>query len=186
MTMHFPFICFTSLAAARIASCLTVSNVFFCVTAQPPSFTITSTSHLSAITTDEKAKCEICQACFFHPDSLVCLVPKVFFGHFSRDHPTRSRNMKHWRNNEVFITPFLLILKKKFVIPSDYSTKKDIISWTPNFRYTFSIIRETTPRFFQPKRILLPLGLTGILEYHYPLPIPTARCPESRTKSSQK
>ena len=35
-----------------------------------------------------------------------------FFGHFSRDHPTRSRNMKHWRNNEVFITPFLLILKK--------------------------------------------------------------------------
>ena len=47
-----------------------------------------------------------------------------FFGHFSRDHPTRSRNMKHWRNNEVFITPFLLIL----VIPSDYSTKKDIIS----------------------------------------------------------
>ena len=109
-----------------------------------------------------------------------------FFGHFSRDHPTRSRNMKHWRNNEVFITPFLLILQKKFVIPSDYSTKKDIISWTPNFRYTFSIIRETTPRFFQPKRILLPLGLTGILEYHYPLPIPTARCPESRTKSSQK
>ena len=107
MTMHFPFICFTSLAAARIASCLTVSNVFFCVTAQPPSFTITSTSHLSAITTDEKAKCEICQACFFHPDSLVCLVPRVFFGHFSRDHPTRSRNM-----NEVFITPFLLILKK--------------------------------------------------------------------------
>lgn len=105
-----------------------------------------------------------------------------FFGHFSRDHPTRSRNMKHWRNNEVFITPFLLIL----VIPSDYSTKKDIISWTPNFRYTFSIIRETTPRFFQPKRILLPLGLTGILEYHYPLPIPTARCPGSRTKSSQK
>lgn len=59
-----------------------------------------------------------------------------FFGHFSRDHPTRSRNMKHWRNNEVFITPFLLILQKKFVIPSDYSTKKDIISWTPNFRYT--------------------------------------------------
>ena len=112
MTMHFPFICFTSLAAARIASCLTVSNVFFCVTAQPPSFTITSTSHLSAITTDEKAKCEICQACFFHPDSLVCLVPRVFFGHFSRDHPTRSWNMKHWRNNEVFITPFLLILKK--------------------------------------------------------------------------
>lgn len=110
-----------------------------------------------------------------------------FFGHFSRDHPTRSRNMKHWRNNEVFITPFLLILKKKkFVIPSDYSTKKDIISWTPNFRYTFSIIRETTPRFFQPNRILLPLGLTGILEYHYPLPIPTARCPGSRTKSSQK
>lgn len=37
----------------------------------------------------------------------------------------------------VFITPFLLILKKKFVIPSDYSTKKDIISWTPNFRYLF-------------------------------------------------
>ena len=107
-------------------------------------------------------------------------------GFFSRDHPTRSRNMKHFRNNEVFITPFLLILKKKFVIPSDYSTKKDIISWTPNFRYTFSIIRETTPRFFQPKRILLPLGLTGILEYHYPLPIPTARCPGSRTKSSQK
>lgn len=113
MTMHFPFICFTSLAAARIASCLTVSNVFFCVTAQPPSFTITSTSHLSAITTDEKAKCEICQTCFFHPDSLVCLVPRVFFGHFSRDHPTSSRNAKHWRNNEVFIAPFLLILKKK-------------------------------------------------------------------------
>ena len=112
MTMHFPFICFTSLAAARIASCLTVSNVSFCVTAQPPSFTITSTSHLSAITTDEKAKCEICQACFFHPDSLVSLVPRVFFGHFSSDHPTRSRNMKQWRNNEVFITPFLLILKK--------------------------------------------------------------------------
>ena len=122
MTMHFPFICFTSLAAARIASCLTVSNVFFCVTAQPPSFTITSTSHLSAITTDEKAKCQICQACFFHPDSLVCLVPRAsfslffffffFFGHFSRDRPTRSRNMKHWRNNEVFITPFVLILKK--------------------------------------------------------------------------
>ena len=109
-----------------------------------------------------------------------------FFGHFSRDHPTRSRNMKHWRNNEVFITPFLLIPPKKSVIPSDYFTKKDIISWTPNFRYTFSIIRETTPRFFQPKRILLPLGLTGILEYHYPLPIPTARCPGSRTKSSQK
>ena len=35
-----------------------------------------------------------------------------FFGHFSRDHPTRSRNMNQWRNNEVFITPFLLILKK--------------------------------------------------------------------------
>ena len=50
---------------------------------------------------------------FFHPDSLVCLVPRVFFGHFSHDHPTRSRNMKHWRNNEVFITLFLLILKKK-------------------------------------------------------------------------
>ena len=133
MTMHFPFICFTSLAAARIASCLTVSNVFFCVTAQPPSFTITSTSHLSAITTDEKAKCEICQTCFFHPDSLVCLVPRVFFGHFSRDHPTRSRNMKHWRNNEVFITPCVHYSipsnsQKKFVIPSDYSTKKDIIS----------------------------------------------------------
>lgn len=142
MTMHFPFICFTSLAAARIASCLTVSNVFFCVTAQPPSFTITSTSHLSAITTDEKAKCEICQTCFFHPDSLVCLVPRVFFGHFSRDHPTRSRNMKHWRNNEVFITPCVHYSipsnsQKKFVIPSDYSTKKDIISWTPNFRYLF-------------------------------------------------
>lgn len=109
-----------------------------------------------------------------------------FFGHFSRDHPTRSSNMKQWRNNEVFITPFLIYSKKKFVIPSDYSTKKDIISWTPNFRYTFSIIRETTPRFFQPKRIFLPLGLTGILEYHYPLPTPTARCPGSRTKSSQK
>ena len=37
---------------------------------------------------------------------------QVFFGHFSRDHPTRSRNMKQWRNNEVFITPFILILKK--------------------------------------------------------------------------
>lgn len=80
MTMHFPFICFTSLAAARIASCLTVSNVFFCVTAQPPSFTITSTSHLSAITTDEKAKCEICQAVSFiqTPSSVSC--PGFFWG----------------------------------------------------------------------------------------------------------
>lgn len=41
------------------------------------------------------------------------LVPRIFFGHFSRDHPTSSRNVKHWRNNEVFITPFLLILQKK-------------------------------------------------------------------------
>ena len=185
MTMHFPFICFTSLAAARIASCLTVSNVFFCVTAQPPSFTITSTSHLSAITTDEKAKCEICQTCFFHPDSLVCLVPRVFFGHFSRDHPTRSRNMKHWRNNEVFITPFLLILKKNSLFHLIIPPKRTLFHEL-QISVTFSIIRETTPRFFQPKRILLPLGLTGILEYHYPLPIPTARCPGSRTKSSQK
>lgn len=96
MTMHLPFICFTSLAAARIASCLTVSNVSFCVTAEPPSLIIASTSHLSAITitsntsffrrTDEKTKCEICQACFSLPDSLVSLVLKgFFFGHHTRD-----------------------------------------------------------------------------------------------------
>lgn len=184
MTMHFPFICFTSLAAARIASCLTVSNLFFCVTAQPPSFTITSTSHLSAITTDEKAKCEICQACFFHPDSLVSLVPSVFFGHFSRDHPTRSRNMNQWRNNEVFITPFLLILKKIRYSIWLFHQKGHYFM---NSKFPLHLFHHPgNHATLLPKRILLPLGLTGILEYHYPLPIPTARCPGSRTKSSQK
>lgn len=50
MTMHFPAgILFTSSAAAKIASRLTVSKTFFCVTADPPSFMMTSTPHLSAI-----------------------------------------------------------------------------------------------------------------------------------------
>ena len=188
MTMHFPFICFTSLAAARIASCLTVSNVSFCVTAQPPSFTITSTSHLSAITTDEKAKCEICQACFFHPDSLVCLVPRGFWTLLKWPSPDQGVwSIGDRRNNKAFIIPFLLILKKiRFFISLFHQKGHYFIISTPNFRYTSSIIRETTPRFFQSKRILLPLGFTGILEYHYPLPIPTARCLGFRSHLTNK
>ena len=114
------------------------------------------------------------------------LVPRVFLGHFSRDHPTRSRNMKHWRNNEVFITLFLLILKKNPLFHLIIPPKRTLfherqISVTP-----FPSSGKPRHRLLPAQRILLPLGLTGILEYHNPLPIPTARCPGSRTKSSQK
>lgn len=48
-TIHFPFIFFTSFAAASIASWLIVSKVFLCVTADPPSLMITSKSTLQAM-----------------------------------------------------------------------------------------------------------------------------------------
>ena len=112
------------------------------------------------------------------------LVPRIFFGHFSRDHPTSSRNVKHWRNNEVFITPFLLILKKIRYSIWLFHQKGHYFM---NSKFPLHLFHHPgNHATLLPKRILLPLGLTGILEYHYPLPIPTARCPGSRTKSSQK
>lgn len=79
MTTHFPLICFTNLAAAWIASGLTVSSFFLFVTAQPPSLMITSTSHLSAIKQEQNQDIPgVLSAISSSPRSLevACKIPK--------------------------------------------------------------------------------------------------------------